>query len=473
MSVIKMKLRERFIWMMTVSILLLVLLFGVFVPSACAGNSDIDSFYVRKLKSVLETLRKNYVDEEKIDEEVLINGAIEGMLSALDDPHTVYLNEKDMKEMRETSTGKFGGVGMIISQKDDFIVVVSPIEGSPAFRKGLQSGDMIISVEGESTKGITVEDAAKKLRGEPGTKVKIEFLRNNVKYEAELKRALIDVPTVRHTTIDDQYGYLRISQFAGTTAKNVKKVLREFKKNQVEGIVIDLRFNPGGLLEEVIDIVDFFQDEGIIVSTKGRDVSGNEVASATPFGTIVPKDIPVIVLIDNASASASEIFSGALKDHQRGILIGEKTYGKGSVQTIRIMGKDGFKFTIAKYYTPSDISIDGIGIEPHINVPEPELSDEENEILSQVFKDNIIDEFVEKNPQPTEKQKMNFIDKMIADGYKLPVRILRRLLRNALNISQNNNEIYDLDYDLQLQKAVEVLDKKLYHYQDGKYLIKE
>lgn len=380
-----MKVRERFIWATTVSILFAALFFGVFVSNACAANISNDSAHIQKLKRVLNYIKQDFVDKEKIDEEKLINGAIKGMLEALEDPHTVYLTEENMEDMTTTSTGTFGGVGMIISEKDDYIIVVTPIEDTPAYRKGMKSGDLIISVDGQSIKGISVSEAAKRLKGKPGTKVKIEFIRDEVKYETELLRAIIDVPTVKYTTIDDDYGYLRITQFTGTTDKHVKEALLDFKQKKIKGIIVDLRYNPGGLLSQVITIVDYFQNNGVIVSTKGRKLSENSIYKATKFNTIVDMDIPVMVLIDNGSASASEIFSGAMKDLKRGILIGEKTYGKGSVQTIRRLNKDGFKITISKYYTPSDVCIDGIGITPDIIIKEPELSEEEKEALRRLY----------------------------------------------------------------------------------------
>ena len=361
-----MKKIERSIWIVAVTLLLIISLFGIFINDASAGNiiSKMPSF--KKFIKVLNIIQRDYVDEEEIDQEKLIDGAIKGMLEALNDPHTVYLQDEYMKDMNTTSDGKYGGVGMIISKKDDYIIVITPMEGYPSYKKGIHAGDMIISVDGASLKGVSVSAAADMLRGKPGTKVNVEILRNDMTFEVDIKRAIIDLPSVKHAFINNKYGYLRIVQFAGTTTKYVKEALNEFQKKEVEAIIVDLRYNPGGLLSQVIDIVDLFQSEGIIVSTRGRSVFDSRASEASERTTIVNKEIPVIVLIDQGSASASEIFAGAIKDTKRGILIGEKTFGKGSVQTIYRMGDDGFKLTIAKYYTPSDICIDGIGIEPDI-----------------------------------------------------------------------------------------------------------
>ena len=383
----------------------------------------------------------------------------------------VVLTVEYMKDMNTTSDGKYGGVGMIISKKDDYIIVITPMEGYPSYKKGIHAGDMIISVDGASLKGVSVSAAADMLRGKPGTKVNVEILRNDMTFEVDIKRAIIDLPSVKHAFINNKYGYLRIVQFAGTTTKYVKEALNEFQKKEVEAIIVDLRYNPGGLLSQVIDIVDLFQSEGIIVSTRGRSVFDSRASEASERTTIVNKEIPVIVLIDQGSASASEIFAGAIKDTKRGILIGEKTFGKGSVQTIYRMGDDGFKLTIAKYYTPSDICIDGIGIEPDIEVKEPELTDKEKEALKKLYDDKVIDKLIEKNTDPTEKEIEASINRLLDTGYNLPRRYLKKLIKNAAEIDDDKKPVFDLEFDIQLKKAVEVLDQsKIKHTEDGFYL---
>lgn len=464
--------KERIVWIIAVSALLFISLFGIFVNDAFAGSVSSEFPYIQKFLSVFNSIKKEYVDEEKIDDKKLINGAIKGMLEAIGDPHTNYLSDKDMNDMNDTSSGNFGGVGMIIQSKDDYIVVVSPIEGTPAYRKGMKSGDLLISVDGQSLKGVEVNEAANRLRGVPGTSVKVEFIREEIKYEVEIVRAIIDVPSVKHTTIKDKYGYLRITHFTGTTDGYVKKALKEFTDKNITGIIVDLRANPGGLLSQVINIVDYFQDEGDIVSTKGRNYQ-NSVNKASRINTIVKNEIPVIVLVDNGSASASEIFSGAIKDLNRGILIGEKTYGKGSVQTIHQLGSDGFKITIAKYYTPANISIDGIGIEPHIEVKEPELSEEQKLLLQKMFKDKAVENIVKSVKNPTGVEIESMTKQLAVSGYDLPARYLKKLIKNELEITSENKEIYDLEYDLQLQKALEVLEGNLLEYKDGKYYLKK
>lgn len=471
-----MKKKERTFWICSVCVLLAFYTITVFVNNATAANFNIQAFpYMNKFISVFNAIKSDYVDADKIDDKDLINGAIKGMLEAIGDPYTTYLSEKDVKDLQTTTTGTFAGVGMIITEKDGFISVVSPIEGTPAYRKGMKSGDLLISVNGESLKGVSVSDAADKLKGAPGTSANIEFLRDDVKYEVELVRAIIDLPTVKHDVINNEIGYLRITQFSGTTDKHVKEALLDFKSKNVKGIIMDLRMNPGGLLSSAISIVDFFQDKGTIVSTKGRRLKEQTVNSATSFNTIVAKDIPIIVLIDNGSASASEIVSGALKDTKRGILVGDKSFGKGSVQSIQFLpdGTDGFKMTTAKYYTPSGVSIHGIGIEPDITIKEPELSEEEREGLKKIYKDKVIDNFVKEHHNPTNQEIDSFLADLKAKGYVFTNTMMRRLLKNTLDYENNSSApIYDLEYDIQLKKAMEILTNGSIKYHKGEYSIK-
>ena len=455
-----MKKRERIVWISVVSLFLFLSLFIIFTKEVRASNTDIDNKYIVKFLQVLKIVEKDYVDEN-IDNEKLINGAIKGMLEALDDPNTVYLSEKDMDDLKTLSTGQYGGVGMLISERESKIVIVSPFEDTPAYKKGIKAGDIILSVDDISLDGKTVEEAANLLRGKPGTIVKIEILSNGARFFVELKRALIDVPTVKHAVINNNYGYLRITQFAGKTDDYVKDALKDFKQKKVKGIIVDLRHNPGGLLSQVIKIVDFFQREGVIVSTKGRNDLQLDVANASRFNTIVDKNIPLIVLIDKGSASASEIFAGAIKDKKRGILIGEKSFGKGSVQTSYSLGKDGFKMTIAKYYTPSNKVIDGVGIEPDIEVKEPEFTEQETNALEKLYEDKVIDNFAAKNSNPSDKEIDNFINLLLNKGYKLSRRYLKKLIKNAVELDDEKKKIYDLEFDIQLQKALELFDNNL------------
>ncbi len=448
---------ERSIWIGTVSFLTVFLLFGIFIGDAKA-DTGVQSGSFNKLSRVMRMIKSEFVDIDNVNDEALENGAIKGMIDSLGDKHSNYLSVEEMKEMNTTSDGKFGGVGMVISKKDDYIVVESAIDDTPAYNRGMKAGDLLISVDGVSLKGVSVSEAANKLRGTPGTNVKVEFTRYGVTQEVTIRRAMIDVPSVRSDFIND-VGYLRLTQFTGTTSGYVKKTLRDFKSKNVKGIIVDLRSNPGGLLSQVIEIVDMFQNEGVIVSTKGRNIGENTVSNASSFNTIVPIDTPIVVLVDKWSASASEIFAGAIKDTKRGVIIGEKTYGKGSVQTIIRLGQDGFKLTIAKYYTPSGTSIDGIGVVPDIIVEEPEFTEDEKNDLEIILKDNLIDKFIDSTPKPSEEQITVFLKDIKDKGIKLSDRYLRRMIRQRIVNEDGKKQIYDLEYDTQLQKAMEVINK--------------
>ncbi len=470
-----MKKSERFIWIATVSILLSTGLFVIFVNSASAGSFGQPFPYMQKFMSVYNSIKTDFVDSDKADDLALVNGAIKGMLEALGDPYTQYLSPDEMTEMRTTSTGTFGGVGMIITEKDGYIGVVSPIEDTPAFRKGMKTGDLLISVDGETLKGVTVGEAAKRLKGVPGTGVKVEFLRDEIKYEVEIIRALIDVPTVKSDVINNKWGYLRITQFSGTTFEHVKEAIAKLNTKNVQGFIVDLRMNPGGLLDSVINIIDLFQDEGVIVSVKGRRLNEETVTKSNKFSTMIKGNIPVVVLIDGGSASASEMFAGAMKDNKRGVLVGEKSFGKGSVQSIQLMGDgtDGFKMTTAKYYTPSGISIHGIGIVPDIEIKEPELTDDEKETLRKLYKNKVIDDIVKDKSDISDEVTVKFIKEIQSKGYALSDNYLRRLIKNASSYGKEGAPIFDLEYDIQLKTALDLLDNNKIINTDTKYSIKK
>lgn len=469
-----MKKNHSFLWIMTVSLALAAGLFVVFVNSASAGTFAQQFPHMNKFIAVYNSIKSDFVDSDKVDDLTLINGAIKGMLEAAGDPYTTYLSVDDVNELRTTSTGTFGGVGMIITEKDGYIGVVSPIEGTPAFRQGMRSGDLLISVDGETLKGVSVSEAARRLKGLPGTSVKVEFIRNEIKYEVEIVRALIDVPTVKHDLIKNKIAYLRITQFTGTTLNHVKDAIKSFNDKDIEGMIVDLRMNPGGLLDSVINIVDLFQDSGIIVSVKGRRLNEETITRSSKFSTMVNAKTPVVILIDGGSASASEIFAGALKDNGRGVLVGEKSFGKGSVQSIQLLGNgDGFKMTTARYYTPSGVSIHGTGIVPDVEVKEPELTDDEQESLRKIYKDKVIDNFVKDNPDAGKDAVTAFINSLKSKGYNLPERYLRRLISNSLSYGKTDAPVYDLDYDIQLKEAVKMFEENKIAFTDGKFTIKK
>jgi carboxyl-terminal processing protease len=298
------------------------------------------------------------------------------------------------------------------------------------------------------------------LRGEPGTSVTMSILRGkSMRFDVTVTRAVIEVPTVKYAMMSHGIGYLRLIQFTPLTAERAADALRSFEAAGYRALILDLRGNPGGLLQSAVDVANFFISRGPIVSTRSRVPSENQVFYASPRRTVVPEKIPVIVLIDRGSASASEILAGALQDTGRARLVGEKSYGKGSVQWVRNLGEEGYRLTVARYYTPDGKNIDKVGIVPNVEVKEPQLSDQEEKAVSTIMEQNLLRDFVAAHPQPTEAQIQDFLKELAARKIELGERYVRRLIRNEVNRTNNNPPVYDLEYDSALQKAVELLSQ--------------
>jgi carboxyl-terminal processing protease len=319
---------------------------------------------------IFERIRSQYVEE--VDEAELIEAAINGMLTSLD-PHSSYLPPKDFESMQVQTRGEFGGLGIEVTQEDGFIKVVSPIDDTPAAEAGIQSGDIITHVDGEAVQGLTLNDAVDLMRGPVGSEIVITVVRKDVDepFDVSIIRDTIKIKAVR-ARVEDHSVVLRISSFTDQTFPNLQDGLRKSVEeaggfDHVNGIVLDLRNNPGGLLNQAILVSDAFLDKGEIVSTRGRDPKDSERYNATPGDLANGK--PIVVLINGGSASASEIVSGALKDHRRAVVVGTKSFGKGSVQTIMPLQGDGaMRLTTARYYTPSGRSIQNLGVSPDILV---------------------------------------------------------------------------------------------------------
>ena len=322
---------------------------------------------------IFERIRAQYVEE--VDEEELIEAAINGMLTSLD-PHSSYLSPKDAADMRVQTRGEFGGLGIEVTQEEGFVKVVSPIDDTPADDAGIEAGDFITHVDGESVLGLTLDDAVEMMRGPVGSEILITVVREGVDdpFDVSIIRDTIKLTAVRHRTVGDTV-VLRVTTFNDQTYPNLKEGLEEEIEaagglDAINGIVLDLRNNPGGLLTQSIRVSDAFLDAGEIVSTRGRDPQDGDRFNATPGDLIDGK--PIVVLINGGSASASEIVAGALQDHRRAIVIGTKSFGKGSVQTVMPLRQDGaMRLTTARYYTPSGRSIQALGISPDIVVAQP------------------------------------------------------------------------------------------------------
>ncbi len=356
----------------TTIVAILLLLFaaaGSYQMRQIASAKEEDTYEeLKTFAAVLELVQRNYV--EQVAPRKLIYGAIQGMLQSLD-PHSAFMKPEDFKELQVETKGSFTGIGIEITLRDGVLTVVSPIEGTPAFKAGLKANDKILKINGKSTKNMTLIDAVKLLRGPKGTKVTISIFREGWRQlkDVTIVRDVIPIKSVRYRMLEDGYGYVRISNFREKTSSELKKALKEMEgKKGLKGLVLDLRNDPGGLLDQAVKVADEFLNSGLIVYTDGRVKSQKIKFEAHPNGE--PHDYPIAVLVNEGSASASEIVAGALQDHKRAIIIGTQTFGKGSVQTI-IPLPDGaaVRLTTARYFTPSGRSIQAEGIHPDIVVP--------------------------------------------------------------------------------------------------------
>jgi len=461
-----MKNKERFFWIILSAFLIVFSMVSFFGPNLIAYQTNTETReYLDKFEYLFQFLIDNYVDEVPVED--LYEGALKGLFESLDDPYSYYLTADDMDDMNDTTTGRFGGVGLYISKPapgnsiadplDRFVQVVSPIEDTPAYRAGVHAGDYITKIEEESVVDLSIDEVVDRLRGIPGTDVLVSILRGkDIEFEITLTRAVIEIPTVKEAMLPGNIGYLRIIQFTPFTADRVKEAIKFFDSNSYTSLIIDVRGNPGGLLGSVADIGDFFLSSGPIVTTKSRIRNENEVFNSTR-SVLVSKSIPIAVLIDRGSASAAEILAGALKDTGRGTLIGETSFGKGSVQKVMGFHTGGLKLTIARYYTPADINIDKIGIEPDREVKEKELSEEETESLGRILKENLISGFIDNYPDADESSRQNFIKELKQDGIVLEDRIIEKLIRNEYNRNLDIPPVYDLDFDIILKEAVRMI----------------
>ncbi len=354
---------------------IVIILFGILIISGPYSDSKVsarDKNIYKEIKTfneVLDMVQKNYVDP--VDSSVLIQGAISGMIKSLD-PHSAFMTADTYKELEVETKGRFGGIGIEITILKDVLTVVSPIEDTPADKAGVKPGDQIIKIDGKSTKDITIMEAVKKLRGPKDSKVTITIMRENMSKPKDfiMKRAIIQVQSVKSKTFDDHIGYIRIASFHERTSADLRKALIEVteKTKPMKGLVLDLRNDPGGLLNQAIEVSDMFLKSGIIVSTRGRTKNMETKTMARDNGS-KEVTVPVVVLVNEGTASAAEIVAGALQDNGRALIVGTHTFGKASVQTV-IPLEDGsaLKLTTARYYTPSGRSIQAEGIKPDIIV---------------------------------------------------------------------------------------------------------
>ena len=349
---------------------------GLLVWTTAAPTQEPISDTLRQMElfgDVFDQVREDYVEE--VSDQALIEAAIQGMLSSLD-PHSNYMNPKAYNDMRTGIRGKFGGLGIEVTMDErGYVKVVSPIDDTPAHRAGIQAGDLISHLDGEQVLGLTLNDAVERMRGAIGTTIVLTVLREGVEpFDVSITRDEIRIKSIRFEVMED-VGYIRITTFSEQTETGLNRAVRELKKemgNKLIGFVIDLRNNPGGLLDQAVAVSDAFLERGEIVSTRGRRAENAQRFNAEPGD--ITGGLPIVLLINGGSASAAEIVAGALQDHRRAILLGTRSFGKGSVQTIVPLGRDGaMKLTTQRYYTPSGRSIQAKGIEPDIEVRQAKL----------------------------------------------------------------------------------------------------
>ena len=374
------------------------------IPDPEAGELPVDQ--IRTFAEVFAKIKKDYVED--VEDGILLENAIKGMLEGLD-PHSSYLDEDAYLDLQEGTSGEFGGLGIEVGMEDGFIKVISPIDDTPAQKAGLESGDLIIRLDETPVKGMSLNDAVARMRGEPGTDITLTVIRDGVEKPLKftITRDVIKVKSVRVQTLEPGFGYLRISHFQTRTAEDARKALQQLKQDndgKLNGLIIDLRNNPGGILSAAVGVSDLFLNKGLIVYTEGRIDDSRLRFNAKPADLL--DNAPVVVLVNAGSASASEIVAGALQDHKRGIIMGQKTFGKGSVQTVLpISNAAALKLTTARYYTPSGRSIQVSGIEPDVvvaRVKVESLEDVETHLITEENLNRHLDNDAEE-PQDEEQ----------------------------------------------------------------------
>ena len=347
--------------------------------AATSAKAPLPLEELRTFAEVMDRIKAAYV--EPVDDKTLLENAIKGMLSNLD-PHSAYLGPEDFAELQESTSGEFGGLGIEVGTEDGNIKIVSPIDDTPASKAGIQAGDFIVKINGQPTRGLSMTEAVDKMRGKIGQKITLTLVRNGgTPFDVTLTRANIQVKSVKAQLLEDGYGYIRITQFQVKTGEEVasalSKLRRENGNKRLKGIILDLRNNPGGVLQSAVEVVDHFITKGLIVYTKGRIANSELRFSAT--GKDLSEGVPLVVLINGGSASASEIVAGALQDQKRGVVMGTTSFGKGSVQTVLPLNNDrALKITTALYFTPNGRSIQAQGIVPDIEVSRAKITREQD-----------------------------------------------------------------------------------------------
>ncbi|TAL37398.1 MAG: S41 family peptidase [Spirochaetes bacterium] len=450
------KIRER-----NIHLLILVFFTGLFLGTNLSFRlkAEEPSYgYLDYFHQTFQILSTEYV--EKIDPKQLFYGAIRGMVQALGDPFSRFLNEEDFAELKEETSGKFVGIGVEITARDGEIVIISPIEDTPAMRAGLRAGDIITAVNGTEIKNKSVGEIIKLIRGIPSTSVRLTVKRESADEPLafDIEREQIKMETVRHDIFQDRkVGYIKVKVFSTETPKEIEKALAEMNAKGVDKLIVDLRWNPGGQLDKSIIIANYFlEKDKLIVSTRGRE--GTDTLTEYKARTEPLYNGKLVVLVNKGSASASEIFSGAMRDNGRAKLVGEKTFGKGSVQKIYSLSESiGLAVTIAKYYTPSGVSIHGKGIIPDYLVEMEMFSEEDRPGIIRVNREKLIDEFMKSHKGYTSETRKEFLTFLASKNITISEKTASYLLKTETG-KFSKQPVYDLEFDSQLKKALDVVD---------------
>ncbi len=413
--------------------LVFIFLTGIGLQLSHGDDENLPLDEIRTFTEVFSKIKNDYVEE--VDDRKLLEDAIRGMLAGLD-PHSTYLDRESYKELQEGTTGEFGGLGIEVGMENGFVKVIAPIDDTPAKKAGIEAGDLIIKLDDTPVKGLSLNDAISRMRGKPGTDITLTIIRNGEEKPLviTITRAIIRINSVRARTLEPGYGYLRISSFQANTGRDLRQELDRLSEEndyKLKGVVMDLRNNPGGVLNAAVEVSDLFLDKGLIVYTEGRIKNSDLKFNARPLNVV--RDLPIVILVNEGSASASEIVAGALQDHDRAVIVGQQTFGKGSVQTILPMADEAaVKLTTARYFTPSGRSIQASGITPDIIIDKltvERVEEDGNGIVKEADLSGHLE-----NTQPEEET-----DAEVAEGEK-PQTEKRRLsitdyeLYEALNI---------------------------------------
>lgn len=454
---------KKFISERKLHLLVLSFFLGLFLGISLSIRLSADEpahRYLDYFHQVYNYIVTDYV--ETPENKKLFYGAIRGMIRALDDPYSRFLDEKDFRSFREDITGDFFGVGIEVTMKNGNMVVISPIEDSPAMKAGILAGDIITKVDNTSVKNKTVDDLVTMMRGKPNTTVRLEIKREGIDapFEIELRRAKIHTKSVSFGTIEGQNaGYLRIKIFGDDTRREVESALKFFNGKNISRLIIDLRGNPGGKLDEAVAIADFFLEKGnLIVSTRGKKGTAQSQESRAQNDPLFRGRI--VVLVNRGSASASEILAGALKDNRKAVLVGEKTFGKGSVQRLFELSEAvGVTLTVARYYTPSGASIHGIGIEPDIPAGGEVIAEAERKEVHRLMTMKLLEEFTKDAKAYNDEAKRKFVDLLRSKNISISERSAHYLLKRELG-RYVRAPLYDLEFDAQLARAIAVLNER-------------